>query len=130
LHDNGECNLTEVLQDHNLEFIDSHDLEQGGRQFSYGDILGEGSDEGDYEHGEARSLEELWWPEELLWFADNHRRESKKSRKNGDRKMLTTGVVDVGRGVLLEVNGQPDARAGIGPVAPLCLLSWWARLLS
>jgi hypothetical protein len=41
-------------------------LQEGGRQSSCEELLAESFDEGDYEHGEARSLEELWWLEELL----------------------------------------------------------------
>lgn len=118
LHDNGESNLSEALQDHNPEFIDSQDLEQGGRQSSCGDISSESGDEGDYEHGEARSLEELWWPKKLLWSADNHRRERKKSRKDEDKTTPTRGATDTGKGVPLEVNDQPNAHAGIGPATP------------
>jgi hypothetical protein len=93
-------------------------LEQGGRQSSYRDISGESGDEGDYEHGEARSLEELWWHEELLWSADNHRRECKKSRKNEDGTTPTGGAANAGRGVPLELNGKPNVHVGIKPAAP------------
>ena len=80
--------------------------------------MGESSDEGDYEHGEARSLEELWWHEELLWSTDNHRQEHKKSRKNEDETTLAKRVANAKRGVILEVKSQPNAHARIGPAAP------------
>jgi hypothetical protein len=97
-----ENSLEDVIGKHNEAYFDSQEFLEEGRESSYEELEEEEIFEGEYAFHEDRTLEELWWPAEVLHNV--HSLHSKKDscgmRKR--RKVLGELNINVEGGDFLE----------------------------
>jgi hypothetical protein len=107
-----EDSLQDDIGEHNEAYFDTQEFLEEGRELSCDEFEKEEIFEGEYAFLEDRTLEELWWPAEVLHNVHSLHSSKNASGERKRRKVLGELQVNVrrGRGILWQIRlkGAPS----------------------